>query len=187
MGFIPENLDAEYEAAREITGEGRGLPPGTYPMTVQSATIGASDKPWMDAQLDVELVTTDGQVDHLIMEVAPLTNKDGEVSKGKLGFLKGQLKKLGYDGPLSRLEYSLDTFRGAVVKVEIKDEPQKKRNANGDLEVQRKPDGTPWTNHEVKIKELITPGPMSASPAQAVAPTPAAPTQAMPAAANVVY
>lgn len=159
MGLIPSSLDGEFAEAEAITGGGTRWPTGVRTVTIENAELGPSPKPWIDTQLSITLADPDGSKDFINMEVAPLTLKDGTISKGKLGFLKGQLQKMGYPEnlTLSALEFNLDKLKGAVVVVQVTNDPQ--TDAAGNVKLKPNSD-EPWTNHEIKVQELVSASPM---------------------------
>lgn len=149
--MIPQSLDEAFEQAEETSFE---RPPrltaGTYTGHVMSAKVvhGAeARKPWIDSALlvRVEDEKTKGSIFHEF-ELAPLTDKTGQLSAGKIGFIKGQLRKLGYDGRLSELEFNLDQVILNKIRFTVKENVSNKMNEKT---------GKPYVNTEVVVEELI--------------------------------
>lgn len=153
MGIIPDNLDDEFEET-EAGGGGGLLPAGEYEGVVTDLVIAPSKfRPWRTAELSGKLTVDDGDasggVTFFDFEVAPLTDKEGNTSKGKLKFLKWQLTALGYDGKLSELEQRLHELNGARVSFEQKDEASPNINPKS---------GKPYRDREAILKDNLAPG-----------------------------
>lgn len=144
MGLI--NVDEEVEAAFAEAGSREKLPDDTYEGVVVNATVGESKVPWMDASLTVRLQTDDGFSEFVELEIAPLTNRDGELHQGKLKFLKWQLGVLGYGGRLSDLEESLLTLLNTRVEFEVSSRNSDKINSKT---------GEPYVNRDVKLTKNL--------------------------------
>lgn len=170
MGLVPDSLDSVYEgveASKAPTGGGGGLlPEGEYTGVVLSAEVRPGMKPWVDAELSLKLQVTEPaehaeKVTFCDIELAPNTDKEGNPSPGKLGFVKGQLEKLGYTGKLSEVEYQVNTFLGATVKFRQKVDDHLDENGNPDQYARINPNtGQPYIDREVYLNELVTPGAM---------------------------
>lgn len=181
MGLVPDTLDAVFDEAEASKGTGVGglLPAGEYEGVVVSAEVRPSPvKTWVTAELSLKLQVVDGphkdEVTFCDIELAPNTTKDGQPSKGKLGFVKGQLEGLGYTGKLSQLEYSVNTFLGAKVAFKQKVDTHIDENGAVDQYGRINPNtGTPYVDREVYLNELLAAGPMaqSAPMSAATAPT----------------
>ena len=146
MGIISEAFDEMFDATE--VGGGR-LEDGKYEGTVTAVAIRDSVRSWVDAELSVTLTTDDGSKAFADIEVSPLTTKDGQLSQGKIKFLKWQLQALGYNGKLSELEYNLESLFGARVTFEVKSEESTKLNPKT---------GRPYVNRQTVILDNISPG-----------------------------
>lgn len=183
MGLIPEGLDEEYDEVEAATGTGGLLPAGEYTGTVVTAEVRESRVPWIDAELAVKLQVTEGEHEGKVtfcdIEVAPLTDKSGQPSKGKLKYVKWQLEALGYEGKLSEVEYAVGGLVGAQVKFEQKvvdylDAEGNPVPMNGrDPRINDKT-GKPYIDREVTLRENVLPGVGAAS---AATPAPTGQTQ----------
>lgn len=149
MGLI--NIDEETAKAfdeAEVGGSTEPkLPAGPHEGTITSVSIVAGDKvwkPWMDVALQWTVKNEDGYVSDQI-EVAPLTNKQGETT-GKLRWLKGQLQGMGYTGGLKDLEMNIGQVLQNKVKIEIEEEVSDKTNPHT---------GKPYVNRNSKIVALL--------------------------------
>lgn len=178
MGLIPESMDQEYEETEVGSGGGGLLPAGDHTGTVVAAEVRESRKPWVDAELSVKLQITEGEhagkTTFADIELAPLTGKDGQLSKGKLKFVKWQLEALGYEGKLSELEYHVPELYGAVVEFEQKvftylDISGNPVPMNGRQPRINEQTGKPYIDREVTLKQNVMPG--ATAPASASAPT----------------
>ena len=148
MGIL--NLDDNIDAAFDDVEVGKGrLSDGEYDGVVKAVNIQPGRKPWVDQQLSVTLEAQKGGVAFADIELAPLTDREGNLSKGKLKFLKWQLESLGYQGKLSELEYNLEGLFGAGVKFKVETTIQDKVNPNT---------GKNYTNTDVVLVENIHPG-----------------------------
>ncbi len=148
MGIL--NLDDNIDAAFDDVEVGKGrLSDGEYDGVVKAVRIEPGRKPWVETQLTIELEAQKGGVAFADIEVAPLTDKEGNLSKGKLKFLKWQLESLGYEGKLSNLEYNLEGLFGAGVKFKVESTIQNKINPKT---------GKNYTNTDVVLVENIHPG-----------------------------
>lgn len=156
MGLVPADLDEAFDATESgppADGEGL-LPAGEYQGVVVSAEVrDPKYKTWRDGELSIKLQVTEGEHagknTFCDVETAPLTNKEGASSPGKLKFLKWQLEALGYNGKLSELPGQAQNLMGAVVSFEQKIEEQDKINPKT---------GDKYVNREVVLKENVTPG-----------------------------
>ena len=166
MGIIPDNLDDAFEqaeAAKTPAGGGGLLPEGEYEGVVLAAEVGASVKPWVTAELKLKLQVDEGErsgtVTFADFELAPNTDRSGNPSPGKLGFLKGQLENLGYTGKLKDLELNAQQFVGARVKFRQKVDDHLTDNGEPDQYARMNPNtGKPYVDREVYINELLQPG-----------------------------
>jgi hypothetical protein len=146
VGYLETSNDLDKafdEAEVSQTNYPRRLPAGDYVGVVTKVNLGESTKPWVDTALHVELTTNDGATAEHEVEVAPLTGKDGEISPGKIKFLKWQLQALGYEGKYSDLEYELDALYGRYVDFQVKTSEGSKTNPHT---------GKPYINREVVLK-----------------------------------
>lgn len=181
MGLVPSNLDdlfneAEVPDAPKGDGPGGLLPDGTYEGVVLTAEVRDGMKPWVTAELSLKLQVDEGdhsgEVTFCDIELAPNTDKSGQPSKGKLGFVKGQLANLGYSGKLSEVEFAANSFLGARVAFRQKVDTHLDENGNPDQWARINPNtGEPYIDREVYINELLTPG-MAAVGASQPAETP---------------
>lgn len=168
MGLVPSNLDDIYESAEVPKGDGSGggglLPAGQYDGTIISAEVRDGIKPWVTAELSLKIQVNDGQphsgkATFCDIELAPNTDKSGQPSKGKLGFVKKQLAALGYTGKLSEVEYNAQSFVGAQVNFTQKVDDHLDENGNPDQYARINPNtGTPYIDREVYLNELLAPG-----------------------------
>lgn len=166
MGLVPSNLDDAFEqveASKAPTGTGGLLPEGEYEGVILSAEVGESMKPWVDAELKIKLQVDEGEhsgeVTFCDIELAPNTDKDGNPSKGKLGFVKGQLANLGWTGKLSEVEFNTNSFLGARVKFRQKVDTHILEDGSFDKYARINPNsGKPYVDREVYLNELLQPG-----------------------------
>lgn len=165
MGLVPDTLDDDFENVEASKGGGGLLPAGDYEGVVLAAEVNdGGTKSWVQAQLSIKLQVTDGphegSVTFFDMELAPLEGKDGQPSKGKLGFVKGQLEALGYTGKLSEVEYAVESFLGAKLKFRQKvdnhiDPVTGEVDAYGKINPKT---NLPFIDREVYLNELLAPG-----------------------------
>ena len=147
MGIL--NLDDSIDEAFEEAEVGSGrLADGKYDGVVKGVKIEPSKTPWIDMQLSVQLEAQQGGTTFANIELSPLTDKEGNISRGKLKFLKWQLQSLGYTGKLSDLEYNLEGLFGAGVTFEVKTTEGRTNPKTG----------KPYMNREVVMLDNIHPG-----------------------------
>ena len=170
MGLVPASLDSAFDEVEAQKNEGPGgLPPeGEYEGVILSAEVGESVKSWIDAELKLKLQVDEGQYSGKVtfadIELAPCTDREGNPSKGKLGFVKGQLAALGYTGKLSEVEYNLNSFIGARVKFRQKvdthldDAGNVVPYASGKMPKLNPHTNKPYEDREVYLNELLQPG-----------------------------
>lgn len=142
---ITDEMDKKFEET-EVGSGGRTkyFSEGPHVATVTAASVGKGKKPWIDKGLHITLTGSNGEVAQVEIEVAPLTDKQGNASDGKMKFLKWQLTALGYDGKLSNLEHSLDTIYGNRVSFKLELVPGKKINPHT---------GKPYVNADIVLLE----------------------------------
>lgn len=162
MGLIPSELDSAYN---EIPRGGAGrLPDGSYYGTVTRVSLKESRKKWIDIELVAQVKEAKtGITSFVAVEVTPLTNRDGDISQGKLKFLKWQLDVLGYNGSLSGLEDHLHELTGVGVEFNISTELSTRINQKT---------GQPYENRSVKLIRKLNPGELDAAPEAKVEATP---------------
>jgi hypothetical protein len=152
-------LDAAFAAATPSTepapaeeGAPRTLlPAGSYEGVVQSAEVRSGFRPWVEQELSLRLQVTGGEFDGRTtfcdIEIAPLTGRDGNISDGKVRYVKWQITDvLGYDGTLSELGNHAGTFIGTKVSFEQKVSLSPKVNPRT---------GQPYENREVTLRESL--------------------------------
>lgn len=149
---ISDELDDQFEDTKLGEGGSR-LGSGTYEGTITDVKLVTGDdvwKPWIDVALSVKFNTDEGSISQQY-EVMPLTGKDGNVSPGKLKFIKWQLSALGYEGKLKDLEDAIlqGTFHGNRVKFEVKETVSTSINQKT---------GKPYVNTEVVAKDFLEAG-----------------------------
>lgn len=172
MGLVPSELDAAFDEAEvaERKPGGTGLlPDGEYNGTVLSAEVRPGMKPWVTAELSLKLQVDEGDREGAFtfcdIELAPNTDKNGNPSKGKLGFVKQQLAGLGYTGKLSEIENATNSFLGARVAFRQKVDTHLDENGNPDQWARMNPNtNEPYIDREVYINELLQAG-FAAAPA----------------------
>lgn len=145
-----ENLEAAFADAGVFTSEGGArMPIGSHVVVVESCEVrvGEDARPkYADASLNVKVKNESGEVAFGDWEVSPLTNKQGEVSEGKVRFLKTILTNLGYDKPLSQLPVNAGGLVGSRVRVDVSEELSKKMNPDTN---------EPYRNRRLFVTELI--------------------------------
>lgn len=167
MGLIPSNLDDLFndaEAPKAPEGGGGLLPAGKYEgVIVGVAVTGESRKPWVTAELQLKITVDEGEFagksTFCDIELAPNTDKTGQPSKGKLGFVKGQLSALGYTGKLSDVEFNAQQFMGARVGFtqKVDDGYDEQGNLKPYARINTNTN-KPYVNREVYLNELLSPG-----------------------------
>ena len=174
MGIVPTDLDAAFDDA-EVSERKPGstglLPDGEYNGVVLAAEVRPGMKPWVDAELSLKIQVDEGSHEGAVtfcdIELAPNTGKDGNPSRGKLGFVKEQLTNLGYTGKLSGVEGNTNAFLGARVSFRQKVDTHLDENGNPDQWARMNPNtGAPYIDREVYINELLQAG-FGATPAAA--------------------
>lgn len=129
---------------------GKRLEDGEYTGTVTAARVVKGEETWRpfhDVALEFTLDTGDGSIKYQL-EIAPLTDKTGNISQGKVNFTSWQLSLLGWrGGDISELEYQChEAMVGQPVKFSITRTEQDKVNPKT---------GTPYVNTEVKILDQV--------------------------------
>lgn len=165
MGIIPD-LDDMFEAA-EVGGTYVRVEDGTHEGTITAAAVRESKKPWRDAEFYVCITTPEGGEVHHTVEVAPLVGKDGNISTGKVKWLKWQLQACGFDGKLSELESQAESLMGNRVKFEISSEESTNINEKT---------GKPYINRDIVVKDYLGSafdGPVVVDAAPVATPAPA--------------
>lgn len=159
MGMIPDSISDAYNEIPK--GGGGRLPDSDYYGTVVRASLKESRKPWVDIELVVQVKEANsGITTFCSVEVTPLTNKDGDISQGKLKFLKWQLDVLGYNGALKDLEDHVHSLVGSQVEFNISTELGARINPKT---------GQPYENRYVKLIRRLDPGELAKAPAVPVA------------------
>jgi hypothetical protein len=159
MEVMTNDLDAAFASATPTqepevveppTGGGL-LPAGEYEGVVASAEVRSGFRPWVEQELSLRLTVDTGEFNGRTtfcdIELAPLTGRDGQISQGKVGYVKWQITDvLGYDGKLSELTGHTDQFIGTRVSFEQKITLAMKINPST---------GTPYENREVTLKAKL--------------------------------
>lgn len=127
------------------------LPAGNYEGAIVGAEVRAGFKPWVERELSLRLTVDQGEhagrTTFADVELAPLTGRDGQVSDGKMRYLKWQITDvLGYEGKLSELDQHASQFVGTRVSFEQKVTLAAKINPST---------GTPYENREVTLKAKL--------------------------------
>ncbi|MBC7461673.1 MAG: hypothetical protein H7287_09960 [Thermoleophilia bacterium] len=176
------DLDAVFASATPTTTEpepvapertGGLLPAGEYEGVVAGAEVRSGFRPWVEQELSLRLTVDagefNGRTTFCDIELSPLHGRDGQISSGKVGYLKWQITDvLGYDGVLSELDQHAGTFVGTRVSFEQKITLAAKVNPAT---------GTPYENREVTLKAKLGAAPAgSAIDTSAFAAAVAAPT-----------
>jgi hypothetical protein len=133
-------------------------------------------RPWVTAELSLKLQVDEGEHSgkstFCDIELAPNTDKQGNPSKGKLGFVKGQLAGLGYTGKLSEVEANVQSFLGARVAFRQKVDTHILEDGSFDQYARINPNtNEPYIDREVYLNELLQPGFTAAAPTQPAEPT----------------
>ncbi|MCB0877408.1 MAG: hypothetical protein KDC46_00300 [Thermoleophilia bacterium] len=165
-------LDAAFAAATPSSEEpaeepkaGGLLPAGEYTGTVVSAEVRSGFRPWVEQELSLRLQVDagefQGRTTFCDIELAPLTGRDGQISDGKVRYVKWQITDvLGYDGQLSALGDHAHSFVGTKVSFEQKIRLAAKVNPQT---------GKPYENREVTLRQNLgkaDPASMPAIPTQ---------------------
>lgn len=134
----------------EKTGGGL-LPAGEYEGVVVGAEVRSGFKPWVERELSLRLTVEGGEFNGRTtfadIELAPLTGRDGNISDGKVRYVKWQITDvLGYEGKLSELDRHAGQFVGTRVSFEQKVSLAAKVNPST---------GTPYENREVTLKTKL--------------------------------
>ena len=150
------DLDAAFASATPTTEPeaaapertGGLLPAGEYEGVVAGAEVRSGFRPWVEQELSLRLTVDTGEFNGRTtfcdIELAPLTGRDGQISSGKVGYVKWQITDvLGYDGVLSELGQHASEFIGTRVSFEQKITLAAKTNPAT---------GTPYENREVTLK-----------------------------------
>ena len=137
------NIDDIFaDISEESTGH--RLDVGTYEGTVVSAEVTEGRAPWVDTQLTVNFQTDDGGYAYADIELAPCLGPDGQISPGKVKFLRWQMQALGIPGAPSEVAQNLAHAVGNVVAFEVA--PQRSGKINEKT-------GKPYT--ETVAKSLV--------------------------------
>jgi len=140
------------EPAKEEAPSGGGLlPAGEYEGVVVSGEVRSGFRPWVEQELSLRLQVDTGEfagrTTFCDIELAPLTGRDGNISEGKVRYVKWQITDvLGYDGVLSELSQHATSFSGLRVRFEQKVTPAMKVNPAT---------GKPYENREVTLREAL--------------------------------
>lgn len=153
------DLDAAFASATPTTEPeaiapertGGLLPAGEYEGVVAGAEVRSGFRPWVEQELSLRLTVDSGEFNGRTtfcdIELAPLTGRDGQISSGKVGYVKWQITDvLGYDGVLSELGQHASEFIGTRVSFEQKITLAAKVNPAT---------GTPYENREVTLKAKL--------------------------------
>lgn len=162
MGLIDSSIDDDFAKAKPTAARMEAGP--NQEVTIAQVEIVADKtkikRTWVDVELVVTFQNEAGAKAWHHIELAPLTDKDGNVSPGKLGFVKSQLEAMGFLGKLSELEYQVNGLLGAKVRINVNDVASTKLNPKTNK---------PYVNREIYANELIAPGVGGSTGAQAVA------------------
>lgn len=151
MGLIGSGMDEAFEKAKVGA---KKMEAGIHEATIAKLEFVADKeqikRPWVDVELVITLEDESGGKAWHRIELMPLTDKDGNPSPGKLGYVKGQLENMGYHGKLSQLENSIGNLLGAKVRISVEDKQGKARPADKG--------GGHYINREVYVQELLAAG-----------------------------
>lgn len=127
------------------------LPAGSYEGVIQSAEVRAGFRPWVEQELSLRIQIKggehDGRTTFCDIELAPLTGRDGQISEGKMRYVKWQITDvLGYEGPLSDLTSFAPNVIGLRIQFDQKVSLSPKLNPRT---------GKPYENREVTLRQAL--------------------------------
>lgn len=149
MGLISKDAAEAYKKATPSTS--KRMDTGVQEATITKVHI-ETDKekikrPWVDVELVVTFENEAGAKGWHNIELMPNTDKQGEPSQGKWGYVKGQLEHMGYLGELDEFDAQAQSILGATCRISVEDKVGKP-----------KPGGGNYLNREIYVQELIKPG-----------------------------
>ncbi len=143
MSLVSADIAAAFESA-ELGGA--KLEDGNYVGTIRSLKVEEGKMYGRDAVVLKGSVGNEEGMAFFDIELSPLTDKEGNLSAGKVKFLKWQLDAMGFKGSIEDLEFHLANLIDNEVDFEVRSKVSAKINEKT---------GQPYINTDTVIKNFI--------------------------------